>query len=171
MIQDYKTIERNFCTVEQLLNVKHKAECLPKDQKRYWGFKLLNYTGPDTSFTTFVNILPLTNRTFDRKTLVATGNEASAGTQKKEDTATTRQSKQPRAKCISRRANKGAEKFVASYDSSSSVSEPPPVSSNIMTAEQVLACNDEQMFYTSSLRGYGNILDCMGIQIEKKNHA
>ena len=37
----------------------------------------------------------------------------------------------------------------------------------LMTTEQVLACNDEQQFYTNSLRGYGNILTSMGIDVTR----
>lgn len=39
----------------------------------------------------------------------------------------------------------------------------------IMSADEVLSCNDEQAFYTQSLRGYGNLLTCMGITIHKAN--
>jgi hypothetical protein len=225
-ITDYESVQRNFGSVDQLLSVKRAA--LESPHSKYWGFHYLHYTGPDTSFTTFVNILPLTNRTFDKKTLVTTGNEAvsmaDAGACEGKTTggpgdidididdndddddyggggkisqvtaALVKRGGGTSAKTVTRggngpgpkprripRRNKVVNQPTTSLHSSSSSSNPTAMAmataaatakaageqQPLMTAEQVLSCNDEQMFYTNSLRGYGNILTSMGIKVSR----
>ena len=201
MITDYEKIERNFTCVGDIVDVKKKA-MIEKNEK-FWGFSFLHYTGPDSSYTTFVNILPLTNRTFDKRNLVLTGNERGNEQQQQQQRqqtlsqsqtkATTKQrnpatnnSNGPRAQKISRRSSNksGTRPMEISQPEKPEQSEqpPPPVAdatkartkassqnTTLMTADQVLACNDEQQFYTNSLRGYGNILTSMGIEISRNN--
>jgi len=185
IIHDYENIQRNFKGVDDIVRVREHA--LQKHCK-CWGFQYLHYAGPDASYTTFVNILPLTNRTFDKKTLVTTGNETNiADTQAltgKEGggAKTSSKNKAPRASSVNHRSRSSKIQPVAI---SSSVrlperEEPLPssdagplhrafrqTSTQLMTTEEVLACNDEQQFYTNSLRGYGNILTSMGIGVTR----
>lgn len=199
VITEYNKIERNFTDINQVKHVKEQAmEC---KNVKFWGFHYLDYAGPDTSYTTFVNILPLTNRTFDKTTLVLTGNEMGERTQKLETSKTSasmsssRKKMAPKARTISRRANKSnppveisssmtnncdititnnkqlqdpdeEDKTIHTTASRSHIRRRKS-SSAMMTNEQVLACNDEQHFYTNSLRGYGNILTSMGIEISR----
>lgn len=204
MITDYDKIQRNFTNVHSIVDVKNKA--MEGKNEKFWEFTYLNYSGPDASYTTFVNILPLTNRTFDKRNLVLTGNESHHDGQRQQSNKTTASSSSssasassskttrhrnnpnptitaPRAQKISRRSNKGNSRpmEIASVEPGTL---PPPESTNnnnikdrsyqqqvkkpttaLMTTDQVLACNDEQQFYTNSLRGYGNILTSMGISI------
>jgi hypothetical protein len=195
LITDYESIRRNFSDVQDVTRLQSRA--LRSTNAKFWGFHYIHYAGPDTSYTTFVNILPLTNRTFDKRTLVTTGNETN-GAQKLTEGASARSKKQsaPRAQKINnRRSNKSGQPVALSLMhaqdmSMGTVNKPvadevpddvptpvPPSSSGplqrafkkasgpMMTKEQVLACNDEQQFYTNSLRGYGNILTSMGIQV------
>ena len=208
-IDNYDAVLQNFATVDQVLSVKQQA--LHSPNAKYWGFHYLRYTGPDTSFSTFVNILPLTNRTFDKKTLVTTGNEYSnearstAQSDNKDNNDTRGEEgckKSSHANGDSSRNNKPKARRMSRRNSSRIVDHPPasrflsnsssdarcgPANGStasgtsatttttaamaterpIMTAEQVLACNDEQMFYTNSLRGYGNILTSMGIKVSR----
>ena len=193
IITDYDAIRRNFKDVEDVTRLHSRA--LESKHVKFWGFHYLHYAGPDTSYTTFVNILPLTNRTFDKRTLVTTGNETNgADTQRltEEGGASMRPSKNksaPRAQKVNhRRSNKSGQPVALSSihatraeheheptaPSPVKASVPGPVhhafkpsSGPMMTTEQVLACNDEQQFYTNSLRGYGNILTSMGIDVSK----
>lgn len=193
-ITDYANIERNFAQLDLIANVKNEA--MRSKNAKFWGFHYLHYAGPDASYTTYVNILPLTNRTFDKKTLVRTGNETMDRAKKldssEEDsapaTSKSRRQSAPKAQRISRRAsNKNNAQPVplstihkhpdSQHQDMDVVEEIPPnrnVASGdtppptrIMTQEQVLACNDEQHFYTNSLRGFGNILTSMGIEISR----
>ena len=209
IIGDYNVIRRTFSTVQDVTRVAQAAQ--KTKNAKFWGFQYLHYAGPDASYTTFVNVLPLTNRTFDKRMLVTTGNETTGantnqmtetesapktGTQKNKQTA-------PRAQKIDRRSNKQSRRPTRISSSSSSSSSSCAVnavaiagtddarptmtpsvpggtqhhnplhqpfrssSGPIMTNEQVLACNDEQQFYTNSLRGYGNILTSMGIEVSR----
>lgn len=201
VITEYNKIERNFADIHQVRHVREQAmEC---KNVKFWGFHYLHYAGPDTSYTTFVNILPLTNRTFDKTTLVLTGNEMGERTQKLEPNKTSsssssRKKAAPKARTITRRRSNKSNPPVEI--SSSSVTTTTTTTNNkhedpgpdeedntihttashshshirrresnraVMTNEQVLACNDEQHFYTNSLRGYGNILTSMGIEISR----
>lgn len=206
MITDYNKIQRNFTNVHSIVDVKKKA--MEGKNEKFWEFTYLNYSGPDASYTTFVNILPLTNRTFDKRNLVLTGNETGRGNGTHRDekqskttkSTTTRQrnptstttATAPRAQKISRRSNKGSSRpmAIATSQETTTISDDPsnnttnahssskslqpftttstPTPTPLMTTDQVLACNDEQQFYTNSLRGYGNILTSMGISINNK---
>lgn len=192
VITDYESIRRNFSDVQDVTRLQSRA--LRSPNAKFWGFHYLHYAGPDTSYTTCVSILPLTNRTFDKRTLVTTGNETNgADTQKLTEGASARSKKQsaPRAQKINnRRSNKSCQPVALSsiHETTTTTVDAvgevpdiptlvPPSSSGplqrafkkasgpMMTKEQVLACNDEQQFYTNSLRGYGNILTSMGIQV------
>ena len=192
IIHDYERVQKNFAGVEGLVQLKERASY--SKNNKFWGFSFLNYQGPDASYTTFVNILPLTNRTFDKKTLVTTGNEtngADTHTLTRKGEASTRTNNNGKNKAAPRgskvnhrnRSNKSSSQPVA-LSSVSDIKEEqePPLSSDagpfnpsafrqssrpLMTTEQVLACNDEQQFYTNSLRGYGNILTSMGIDVSR----
>jgi hypothetical protein len=182
VITDHDKVARFFGDLQTVANVKEKA--LGSKNCKFWGFKYLHYQGPDASYTTHVNILPLTNRTFNKKTLVRTGIEylehvhklsgpSRAADEPKPPPRTT----QPRARRISRR---GGGSTAANHqplptptlpsttdtDTHKTQGSLPPTI--IMTQEQSLACNEEQQFYTNSLRGFGNILDSMGIEVKRK---
>lgn len=188
VITDYDKVQTFFGDVTMLASVKKAA--MASANRKYWGFRYLHYRGPDTSYVTTVNILPLTNRTFDRKTLVNTGNESLDAAQKLGGTGksdgeienhveTKRKASQPRGRRISRRRMSVEPTLVSSslsmttttttttdgdaLGSSSSI----PAAERIMTSEQSLACNEEQSFYTNSLRGFGNILESMGIEVTR----
>ena len=185
IIEDYAVIERNFATVQDVTRVANAAKKCKN--AKFWGFQYLHYAGPDASYTTFVNVLPLTNRTFDKRMLVLTGNETSGANTNQMTTTETKKKKQnaaqaPRARKINRRPSAATNSISSS--SSSTPNDPTSTASlihthnplhqpfrsssgPIMTNEQVLACNDEQQFYTNSLRGYGNILTSMGIEISR----
>lgn len=221
-IHNYDAVLHNFATVDQVISLKQQA--LRSPNSKYWGFHYLHYTGPDTSFSTFVNILPLTNRTFDKHTLVTTGDEAGDGltrrptaakrggghNNKDKDgnngpggsglvskkgggnssspsiTTTTHHhhNNKPKARRMSRRnsrivdhapaslflsnSSRAAAAATAALSPSTTDADAAAATEKpIMTAEQVLACNDEQLFYTNSLRGYGNILTSMGIKVSR----
>lgn len=183
VIQEYECIQRNFSVID--IDSVHSF-ALKSPHVKYWGFKYLHYAGPDASYTTFVNILPLTNRTFDKSTLVTTGNEtANAGLsmtrQDKRKKSKNVPANKPNARAIgNRRTNKTNNPIPVTVSSSTSSSRMeidngetgreetiPRIGEAVMTDEQVLSCNDEQMFYTNSLRGYGNILTSMGIEITR----
>ncbi len=195
-IREYGCIERNFSVID-IDSVQSFARKSP--HLKYWGFKYLHYAGPDASYTTVVNVLPLTNRTFDKKTLVTTGNEmahAHLPTSTATTTTTTTQQQgkkkkpsknppppRPNGRGIGNRRNNTnkANHLPLPLSLNSSSSSSPPShridqigaatslagSESVMSDEQVLSCNDEQMFYTNSLRGYGNILTSMGIEISR----
>lgn len=208
VITDYAKVESNFMQLDMVASAKKEA--LRSKNSKFWGFHYLHYAGPDASYTTYVNILPLTNRTFDKKTLVRTGNETLENARKLETsesesgtTATkSRRPAPPKGQRISRRgtSNKATssqpvplasiqpsheenlpteplpqgmdvvphatdDPIFASRGRPKKSDKNPPA--RIMTQEQVLACNDEQQFYTNSLRGFGNILTSMGIEISR----
>ena len=187
IIHDYETIRRKFKGVDDIVRVREHA--LQSQNSRCWGFRYLHYAGPDTSYSTFVNILPLTNRTFDKKTLVTTGNETNgADTQTltgKEGGGAKKSSKSksaPRASSVNHRNRSKAQPVAISSSAQLLPEKEEPLPSSdagplhrafkqtsapLMTSEQVLACNDEQQFYTNSLRGYGNILTSMGIGVTR----
>jgi len=190
IIHDYESVRRNFKEVGDITRLKERA--LNCKNVKFWGFHYLNYAGPDASYTTFVNILPLTNRTFAKQTLVTTGNETSGA----DTNALTgkegggggkpKQKSAPRASKVNHRSrsNKTSQPVALSSIQTCSTTkekeeQPLPINAGplyqafkqtskpIMTSEQVLACNDEQQFYTNSLRGYGNILTSMGIDVTR----
>lgn len=195
IITDHDKVSKFFGDPQMVAAVKKQA--IGSKNSKFWGFKYLHYQGPDASYTTHVNILPLTNRTFNKKTLVRTGIEylehvhkLSGPTRADDDgPKPPLRTSQPRARRISRRGGgSGGGTTAANHQplptrapapappSSTSISTssgtlttqgPLPAATRIMTQEQVLACNDEQQFYTNSLRGFGNILDCMGIQVKR----
>lgn len=188
IIHDYERIQKNFKGVEDIVKLKERA--LYSKHVKFWGFFHIDYAGPDASYTTFVNILPLTNRTFDKKTLVTTGNETNGadthtltGAASSSRTSSNNKNKAaPRASNPRSRSNKTTHPVALSSVRQTICSEQEPPSSSdagplhhafkqtsrpLMTSEQVLACNDEQQFYTNSLRGYGNILTSMGIDVTR----
>ena len=200
VIKDYAAVERNFATVQDVSRLAQAAQ--KSKHAKYWGFQYLHYAGPDASYTTFVNVLPLTNRTIDKRLLVLTGNETSSANTNQMTTADTKkgatqkkkQTAPPRARRINRRTSSSSNTLPSSLQEpmedqeeaeardrplapatlSSLIHTHNPLhqpfrssSGPIMTTEQVLACNDEQQFYTNSLRGYGNILTSMGIEISQ----
>lgn len=195
VISDYSAIQRNFSDVLDVVRLHDKAR--KSKNVKFWGFHYLHYAGPDASYTTFVNILPLTNRTFDKRTLVTTGNEISGADTHKLTTAEepkpvpdAPRPKKPRAQHLTTRRSKPSQPAAFSSliapaphhhdsndnnDSDTTIGQArgpfehtfKAASGPPMTKEQVLACNDEQQFYTNCLRGYGNILTSMGIKISK----
>jgi len=175
VITNHDKVARFFGDVQAVASVKKQA--LGSKNSKFWGFKYLHYQGPDASYTTHVNLLPLTNRTFNKKTLVRTGIEYLECAQKlsgppraavDEPQPPPPRNAQPRARRISRRGSGN----TANHQPLPPADAPEPCrshpSTRIMTQEQSLACNDEQQFYTNSLRGFGNILDSMGIQVQQR---
>lgn len=180
IITNHGDVARFFGDVETIANVKKEA--LRSKNSKFWGFKYLHYQGPDTSYTTHVNILPLTNRTFNKNTLVQTGvdslDQAQTLDDGKEVKPRRNSNNPPRARRISRRAMGTAAAtnhhplpnpptFPSDALATQVINDRPSETRRIMTQEQSLACNDEQQFYTNSLRGFGNILDSMGIEVKR----
>jgi hypothetical protein len=172
VITDYDKVQRHF---GEWVDVKCQALASP--HVKFWGFQYLHYAGPDASCTTYVNILPLTNRPFNRRTLVRTGNEAQDRATKLDEperpkpvetTATGRPRGRPPRIARQRGGNHGNPQPVVSSSSPTTTSTPPRRSGRaMMTNEQVLSCNEEQQFYTNSLRNFGNIVTSMRIEITK----
>lgn len=194
-ITDYNKVRRHF---SEWVDVKRHALASPL--AKFWGFQYLHYAGPDTSCTTYVDILPLTNRTFNRTKLVRTGNEAlhratplnpnpiattathmattagavppTDGNGNGNDDKGKPKPSRPRGRPpkISRQRGSQQPPVEISSTNNDAHDRAPPHRTRraMMTNEQVLACNEEQQFYTNSLRGFGNILTSMGIEIIKK---
>lgn len=175
VITNHDKVARFFGDVQTVDTVRKEA--LRSKNSKFWGFKYLHYGGPDVSYTMHVNILPLTNRTFNKKTLVRTGIDSLDQAQKLDTQETKpRRNSQPRARRISRRgmgatANHQPPTSIPENSHTTQANPAPalvvPAPIPIMTQEQSLSCNDEQQFYTNSLRGFGNILDSMGIEVRR----
>jgi hypothetical protein len=167
-IASYKNVRRNFGDV---VGLQQSIRSLPN--ARCWDFRYLDYKGPGASHTSYVDVLPLTNRTVDKATLVTTGQEETCVTRRLDAGAGPAGHNGKRrasgAAAAPKRLQRRGTKARAPEPLPTARDPPPPTApaASIMSTEQVLACNEEQHFYTSSLRGYGNILTSMGIEISR----
>ena len=133
--------------------------------QRAWGFEYVTYPAPPGTMVDHVNILPLSNKTLRQCDLV---------TVDAPQTVTTRRTSEPKAKPTNNAELQGTRRSRPSCRNRSMTqlpttirSPPPPAPKQPMTNEEVLAINEEQAFYATNLRQFGNLLDTMGISISK----
>ena len=163
-ISSHAAVMDLFLRRDVITKTMARARRLPTT--RYWGFHKLHYDGPEETYATWISILPFTNRTLDKSKLIQTGSEESgiveSGDARSNHHATVETKASASAPRLSRRARQAGQPLPVSTTKATAAAPAP-----IMTSDETMACNDEQVFYTRSLRGYGNLLTCMGITINK----
>ncbi len=200
IISDYEWVEQNIMDGETAARVLGEAQRLRDN--RSWGLRYLEPVDITMNQETYVNILPISNKTFNRDNMISTGTDEDLcmRTQNKKRAAKTPQAqaettvvpmetctstsststkRQPFRTCT-RKTSQARSAAVTATGSLQPQPTPLPLSSTpsapsqpraapqrVMSADNVLACNEEQSYYTNSLRQYGNLMTSMGIRVSR----
>ena len=173
-ILDYNWVEMFFHCCKNIEGIYREARKLPPEKRKAWGFQYLSFQAGPGATTSYVEVLPITNRVLqdqDSNALVSkdikhnrTVRRTKPKAKKKEDDPIVSPHGALRSRPGRRR---GLVTSLPRTEPTPVIDSPAEHPQPNMSHEQLLSVNEEQAYYTKNLRQFGNLMDSMGITIQR----